>query len=215
MKQFLTATIIALLILPLAVVAQDVTPPKNNRRAGPPEAIIQPSLILGFNTTQIDGDGLSGFHKFGAAAGAGAYIRLPKNLMLNFEILYSQKGSRSSKTEAAQLGGDYKLILDYIDIPISLNYNDKDIVIGGLGVVVNNRIRYEETYGGVAYDTGYKRLGAEFLATLTFLIKRKYGINVRYTYSLNKINNADTPVPGGRGNQRITVLSLRFLYIFR
>lgn len=218
MKQFPTALFIVLFLLPATLLAQDLSNKKNKKNLNDPyrEQIIQPSIILGFNSTQIDGDNLSGFRKFGANAGGGAFIMLPKNFSVNFEILYSMKGSKSSKSEAARYNGDYKLILDYIDIPIGFNYHDKERAIFGLGVIVNNLVRYEETFGDTKLDSDYKRLGVEVMANLSFLIKRHYCINFRYQYSITQINNGTTATnPFNQGTQRSNILTMRFMYIFR
>lgn len=218
MKQFPRVLFIILFLLPITLLAQDVTKKKSKKALDDPyrEQIIQPSIILGFNSTQIDGDNLSGFRKFGANAGGGAFIMLPKNFSVNFEILYSMKGSKSSKSEAARYNGDYKLILDYIDIPIGFNYHDKERAIFGLGVIVNNLVRYEETFGATKLDSDYKKLGVEFMANLSFVIKRHYGINFRYQYSITQINNGATATnPFNQGTQRSNILTMRFMYIFR
>lgn len=183
----------------------------------PEEQIIQPSIILGFNTTQVEGDQLSGFRKFGANAGAGAFIRLPKSFAVKFEILYSQKGSKSSATEAAsRLSGPYKLILDYIDVPVTVNYIDKDRAIFGVGIVLSNLIRNKETLGGVELNSDFRRFGADVLVDITFLIKRRYGLNFRYTYGvMNFMNTADLMSPLRNGTPHHNVLTMRFMYIFR
>lgn len=183
----------------------------------PEEQIIQPAIILGFNSTQVEGDQLSGFRKFGANAGAGAFIRLPKNFAVKFEILYSQKGSKSSATEAAsRLSGPYKLILDYIDVPISVNYIDKDRAIFGVGVVLSNLIRNQETLGGVDLNSTFNRFGADFMVDITFLIKRRYGINFRYSYGMMQfLENGDISSPLRNSTPHHNVLTMRFMYIFR
>lgn len=215
MKQFLPVVLFSLLLWPILATGQNIRKPA--KTVDPDrEPIIQAAIIAGLNTTQIDGDNLSGFRKFGANVGGGAFIRLPKGIMPSFEILYSQKGSKSSKTEAAnKVPGDYKLILDYLDVPVLINYNDKDRAIFGLGIVVNNLVRYKESLAGTAIDRNYKRRGVEFVANVTFLIKRVVGINFRYTYSITKINNDDSTATFAAGNQRSNVLTLRVMYIFR
>ena len=60
------------------------------------EPIFKPMIILGFNATQISGDNIAGYRKYGCNCGIGTFVRLPKNFSLGFEMLFSQKGSHSS-----------------------------------------------------------------------------------------------------------------------
>ena len=75
-------------------------------------------LILGLNGSQIDGDGMSGYHKPGLLAGAGVYFPISEQWTLGPEFCYSMKGSQTSSAQL-ELGYDriiYKL--NYIDLPI-------------------------------------------------------------------------------------------------
>ncbi|HXH19808.1 MAG TPA: porin family protein [Chitinophagales bacterium] len=187
------------------------------------ESIFKAALIMGFNATQVDGDDLAGYRKIGANAGGAAYVRLPKNFSFSFEILYSQKGSRSS---ASQTFGSqsYKLILDYVDVPVAFNYHDRDkhdrdIAIFGLGVVLNSLVRYKELRGGGEYEypegSPYRRFGAEVLGNVTFLFAKHFGVNLRFTYSLTNITNRPLPFSNLKnGGQRNNVVTLRGMYFF-
>ena len=185
------------------------------------ESIFQPALIVGFNATQVNGDNLAGYRKMGANVGAAAYIHLPKNLSVNFEILYSQKGSKSGTnelfTDNTKTYRSYKLIMDYVDIPILLNYHDKDAAIFGIGLVYTNLIRYKEFRGDYEFPSvnPYKTAGVEFLLNVIFVFKKKIGMNLRYTYSLSNTRKIPTDYPNGTNfTQRNNVLSLRAMYFF-
>lgn len=208
---YFTALLIFVSLIDVHAQDKKVVPPGK-------EQIIQPAIIAGFNVTQVDGDDLTGYHKFGANVGAGAYIRLPKNLSVSFEILYSQKGSKSSSVEKDIIGGKYKLILDYIDVPLMFNYHDKEIAIFGAGISVNNLIRYKQTFTGASKppDQEYKRIGIDGVMSVTFLIKGKIGVNMRYSYSMAKINSKAIPWSNlSYGQQRHNILGLRMMYIFK
>ncbi len=187
------------------------------------ESIFRPALILGFNASQVDGDNIAGYRKFGLNAGAAAFIRLPKNFTFNFEILFSQKGARNSPNQAF-MGEPFRLMLDYVDVPFVFNYHDRnsqgnDVAIFGIGVVFTSLVRYKEFRGGREWEypegSPYNRLGAEALANLTFVIRQHFGINLRYMYSMTNIVNRkmDFSAMPNQG-QRNNYLSLRFMYLF-
>ena len=55
--------------------------------------VFDAGVIVGMNFTQVHGDNLAGFNKFGLNTGAIAHINLNKSWSVSFEVLYTQKGS--------------------------------------------------------------------------------------------------------------------------
>lgn len=188
------------------------------------DPIFNPALILGFNASQVWGDQITGYRKFGANAGAAAYIRLPKHFSISFEILYSMKGSNSGSGERVTIGDTtydkFKLVMDYIDIPVMFNYHDKKIAIFGAGFSYTSLVRFKELRNGVEHDYGgkipYATPGLEFVANATFIIAKHYGINLRYNMSVLKINKQPIEYsPAKNGNQQHNYLTMRFMYFFK
>jgi len=95
--------------------------------------LIKASLPIGFNFTQIDGDGIAGYNKVGLSAGVGALIDINalQTFEAGFEILYNQLGSKSSGAQITLQGQSLKLTYNYLSIPVFVNY--KDIGKGYLG----------------------------------------------------------------------------------
>lgn len=189
------------------------------------KSVFRPALMVGMNATQVDGDDLAGYRKVGLNAGAGVYVLLPRNFSVNMEILYSQKGARTSANQMVQNSDDYKLILDYVDIPLIFNYHDKDnmkekdVAIFGLGFIVNTLVRNKQLFGGqecVGNDCNeYRKLGLEAVANVIFVFARKFGVNLRFTYSM--LNITSKPVDYSNlknGGQRNNVLTFRTMYFF-
>jgi hypothetical protein len=182
--------------------------------------IIRPYLTLGFNATQVFGDDISGFRKFGANGGAGTYIRLPKNFSVGFEILYNQKGSRAGSNEKLlDTVYEYKLILDYIDVPVMISYHDKDRAIFSVGLAYTALVRYKELRNEKEWEyaegSPYKRNGMEFVSSFTFIFAKHYGVNIRYCASLIDITSRPLPFSDRKGGGQINnYLSLRGTYLF-
>ncbi|MCF8331934.1 MAG: hypothetical protein K9H84_05735, partial [Bacteroidales bacterium] len=55
--------------------------------------VIKGAAILGTNLSQVDGDEIYGFHKFGLNVGASAIIPIDDRWSVSLETLYSEKGS--------------------------------------------------------------------------------------------------------------------------
>ncbi len=179
---------------------------------------------VGFNTSQIHGDDLAGFKKFGLNAGIGAHVMFTKNWSASIEILYSQRGASSHLVVKESFTDWRKIKLDYIDLPILFNYHDKDIAIFGLGVTIGTKVRYDETLvqGGEVIDTlysdvpggdPYNTFDIAGTANVTFLIKNKYGINLRYTHSFINTGKILFPESNLKNQGHIhQVATVRFIY---
>ncbi|CAN5198544.1 hypothetical protein BH09BAC1_BH09BAC1_00240 [soil metagenome] len=182
-----------------------------------PKPFIRAAIIAGMNVSQVDGDGIAGYRKFGANGGAAAYINLPKSFMVSFEILYSMRGAKASNYETIRDGRKLKLDLDYIEVPFMINYNDRDKAIFGVGVSWNTLVRSNISPEVLAENVVFKRTNLDFVGGVTFLIKKRYGINLRYSYSIIPVGNAVTTAGGIRttldGKLRNNVLGVRFIYL--
>jgi hypothetical protein len=104
-------------------------------------------LIAGVVTSQISGDGLGGWDKFGFAAGAWIEVPLSDRMGFNMAMKYINKGSRTKVDSVSfQTFGYY---LNYIDVPLLLTYSvhskpDKakvDLLLGPVaGILLNQKI---------------------------------------------------------------------------
>ena len=103
------------------------------------------SVIAGANASQVEGDDVRGYKKAGFVGGASVMIALDKKMQwfATVELLYSQKGSRSSTTRAfdttnyapamfldVDRNADYmesskykcRLDLDYVEVPVLFHF---------------------------------------------------------------------------------------------
>src|SRR5690606_12816075 len=73
-------------------------------------------ILAGINDSQVAGDSYSGFNKAGILVGLYSDIDIISKINLQFEINYSQKGSRK-KANTDEGDTEYFLLrFDYIDI---------------------------------------------------------------------------------------------------
>ena len=97
-------------------------------------------VLAGLSTSQVGGDGYSGFNKAGINAGFFANSSIGKEVDLQFELEYIQKGSR--KNPNTDKGDFSKLLLrlDYVQIPVLIKYHQKSFYLEGggyAGILVN------------------------------------------------------------------------------
>jgi len=193
---------------------------------------IRGAVIGGFNLTQVDGDEVYGFHKAGINLGASAIVPFGERWMVSLETIFNQKGSSQGKqystldSNGIEYTGEYKLKLDYLEVPVLVHYNDRDRIIVGAGISYGRLVNVKEWEHGrkvetTTLNTGpYARNDLNILADVRFRVYKKLYFNFRYAYSLVKIRTrVFDPIPGTPGtdkerNQYNNVLSFRLIYVF-
>jgi hypothetical protein len=191
---------------------------------------IQGAVMGGFNLTQVDGDEVYGFKKLGANVGLGAVVPFGKNFQFSLETVFSQKGANQKAQYLDSLNadtvytGEYKLALNYLEIPFLVMYNDKDIITAGAGFSYGRLVKVNEYEHGkkvetTSINTGpYNRNDFSILADLRFRVYKKLKVNLRYSYSLAKIRTRDFYDTNGKyyttRKQYNNVITLRLIYMF-
>jgi len=199
---------------------------------------IKGQIIAGMNLSQVDGDEVYGFHKAGLNAGLGAILPLGKNFSFTIETLFNQKGSYQGEqyedtvtnpsTGNKELWtGEYKLKLDYLEVPVLFHYTDKEIITAGIGFSYGRLVNVKEYEHGRQVETTtlnggpYDRNDYDVLVDLNFRVHKKiprFKMNIRYAYSMSKIRTRT--FLDKFGNETITrdqynnLFSLRLIYVF-
>jgi hypothetical protein len=189
---------------------------------------IQGAVIAGGNLSQVDGDEIFGFNKLGFNGGLGAVVPFGKNFQFSIETLFSQKGSyqgpqyEETDTAGNVTTGEYKLNLDYLEVPVMVLYNDKDVITGGVGFSYSRLVRVREYEHGQQVETTtlndgpYNRNDFSILADIRFRVYRQFKLNLRYTYSLAKIRTREYENLLGdtwTRDQFNNTISLRLIYM--
>lgn len=159
---------------------------------------IQGGLILGFNQSQVDGDEVYGFYKPGLNTGAIAIVPIGNNFFISLETIYSQRGaykkypySFDSTLTPAQLPY-YNLRLNYLDVPIGVQYNDKDVLVVGVGFTYGQLVSGSEIEHGKLVQWNSKRgpydkADYNVFVDTRFRLKWKIWFHFRYSYSIDYI----------------------------
>jgi len=80
------------------------------------------SAVVGLTAAQLGGDSLSGYDKLGTCFGAKLSYDIAEKFDLSMELLYSQRGSRSSL--GFSNNGSNSTALNYLEIPVYVTLND-------------------------------------------------------------------------------------------
>ena len=116
----------------------------------------------GFSATQVHGDQISGFNKFGLCAGATVDIRRSERQGLQWGILYTQKGSRRVPDTKNGDFNSWRYRFTYIDLPLIRTWNPAPEWWWGVGMQPSVLVAAEEDF----YGNGYSELSYLELNTI-------------------------------------------------
>jgi len=85
------------------------------------------AAVGGVNLSQIDGDNFSGFNKSGLVGGLRASTILKKQIQLDFELLFNQRGAISDRGAGfSRASHFFDVQLNYAEVPILFTYKWKE-----------------------------------------------------------------------------------------
>ncbi len=185
-------------------------------------------LTLGTNFTQVDGDNFAGYYKVGINGAAVVYAKLADQIMGGLEMSFTQKGARAAGAQVPQLGNDlstvlteYKINLNYLEVPVTINYFDQKENNFGLGIAYGQLIGSKETYrdgSGTLYENDaklfpFRKMDVNIVANTSIHIWKGLAVNIRYAYSMMSIRNARNFITG-RAQQYNNLWTTRLIYTF-
>ncbi len=169
----------------------------------------KPGLIFGAVASDVDGvdlkDNDNDFNKAGLTAGALLKTNLSEKNSLQFEILYTQKGSLQKPDSLGN--GYYKLNLNYVEIPLMIkhkivfNVRKKQItnfyIEAGPSYGRLVRVKQEGTYDyGSAYANNFKNDEIAINLGVGCRIVNNLYLNVRYCNSIIPVVKQNTTIKG-------------------
>jgi hypothetical protein len=166
------ALLFMVLMLPAFMTAQEErTPSKRNFKGG---------IVAGGVTSQISGDGLGGWDKFGITAGAWVRVPFSERTSATMSMKYINKGSRT-KPDTLNFN-TFAYQLNYIEVPIWFSYapskKDLDKLLINFGPyagylfnqkIISNGFDYEVNPPFESIDIGLE-LGVSFWVTPKFCV---------------------------------------------
>ncbi len=185
---------------------------------------IMGAAVVGVNATQVDGDEVYGFHKFGLNTGLAAIVPFGNKWSVSLETIYNQKGAHQKKQANDSLDGSYDLKLNYLEVPFLIQYTDKDIVTVGTGISWGRLVDISEQRNGynmpgTTIESGiYRSSDLNLLFDIKFRLIDRLRFNVRYAYSLRPIATREvidskTGKPNIR-DQYNNLFTFRLYYVF-
>ncbi len=182
-------------------------------------------FIGGVSTTQVSGDGLSGFNKMGPRV--GFYVNRKVNWYnIQLELQYLTKGSKKTINYSDQnkyidnmsfdFLHNYNFHLDYIGVPLVFSFNIKKNITVELGSSINVLINQKEEIDFyIDNSREVNRVESVVLIGLVYKLNEKYSLNIRGTNSIFPIRkHSSGEVYRLNRGQYNTCLNFNILYAF-
>ena len=145
----------------------------------------------GLTLSQVEGDELKGFRKWGYTGGVGAISSLDRNASwaLSVEALFSQRGSYNASGDPYSVD----LPLNYVDVPLLVHFRDPwGGILVGLGLCYSRLVQQPHSRGLYnpnyfmpdTTDMSFLRDDLTILADLRFAVWRSLWFNIRWQYSI-------------------------------
>jgi hypothetical protein len=154
-------------------------------------------LLAGIATTQVDGDTYAGYDKAGLFAGASVSSRFSKapKWSVSFEITYIQKGSRKVPHPDKGDFADYKLKLDYAEVPLLLKYDfnlsdstgqshSSFTLFGGLAIGALVHSKEWDAFGVLPQGVPFQKTDLSTILGLSYSVSEHVGFDARTEYSV-------------------------------
>ncbi len=175
-------------------------------------------LEAGASTSQVSGDALSGYDKFGLSAGPYIRASFSEKISARMSILYINKGSKKNANPDNNDFRTYVIALNYVEIPVLFNYTYQNLR-GEAGVSFGTLLSSQEIDNGFSRDfqQPFDNNEYSFILGVNYLFAEKLFVNARFSQSIIPIRKAPSvvnPLSFYEAGQYNSVIQLMLGYEF-
>jgi len=146
-------------------------------------------LMVGITGSQMDGDNLDGFNKFGLSGGVFATRELNYLWGIQAELKFIMKGAAKPATNFDPT--IYKMTLFYYELPVlvTLKAAQKVKFESGLAFGYLTRANLNNEAGMQNVTSQFSNTDVSVLAGVYFILNEKLSTNLKYSYSIKRVSN--------------------------
>lgn len=153
-------------------------------------------VLAGVNASQIRGDSYSGFNKGGLLVGIYSDFTFSKDFSFQFELNYSQKGSRKNQDLENGDVDFFLLRMNYIEVPVMLRWKKGNFTYEG-GVYLGQFLDYhlEDENGVTTLEPEWNQFSNQDfggLIGLNYNFTKHLIMNWRYNHSILSFREFDS-----------------------
>lgn len=186
--------------------------------SGLSQLVFSGGIEAGAATSQVSGDALAGYDKFGLSAGPYVRASFSDKSSARMSILYVNKGSRKNPDTDNGDFRTYVLRLNYLEVPLLYNYTyDKFRVEVGLGVgtLIGSLIEEDGIERNILDP--FESIELSFLGGLNYVFTENIFVNARFSQSIIPVRKSPSvanPLSFYEAGQYNSVIQLMFGYEF-
>ncbi|MBS1763823.1 MAG: PorT family protein [Bacteroidetes bacterium] len=175
------------------------------------------AVIAGINSSQVSGDELSGFNKAGLLIGGSAILPVSKKSLVEMELLFIQKGSKTPAVKDGAANVYYKMSLNYLEVPLIYTFRPVKYVSlhagPTLGVLVGSK--EEDIAGELIGQPPFLKTELGIAGGLSIYFKDNFSLCMRLSNSLLPIRNTGANTRLFKSGQYNSGLAFFLQYTFK
>ncbi|MFO7655443.1 MAG: porin family protein [Bacteroidales bacterium] len=148
-------------------------------------------IFGGVAASQVDGDSYAGFDKVGLHGGVFVSTSITNKIGVQMEIKYTGRGARKKTSETNP--AVYQLSLNYIDIPLMVNFTAQQKFLFEAGLVPGYLFALSGEDSGGRVDSeqlaDFKKFDLNWMLGFRYKFTDKVSAGIRYSYSIFSIRD--------------------------
>lgn len=174
------------------------------------------AVLAGINSSQVSGDELSGFNKVGLFIGGSAILPVSEKSLVEMELLFIQKGSKTPTPKDGAANYFYRMSLNYLEVPLIYTFQPVKYVSvhagPTFGVLVGSR--EEDNAGELTGQIPFQKTELGIDGGLSVYFSEHLSLTMRLSTSLLPIRKTGANTPLFESGQYNSGLAFFLQYTF-
>lgn len=174
------------------------------------------AVLAGINSSQVSGDELSGFNKVGLFIGGSAILPVREKSLVEMELLFIQKGSKTPTPKNGAANYFYKMSLNYLEVPLIYTFRPVKYVSvhagPTFGVLVGSK--EEDNAGELTGQIPFQKTELGIDGGLSVYFSEHLSLTMRLSTSLLPIRKTGANTPLFESGQYNSGLAFFLQYTF-
>ncbi|MCB8931364.1 MAG: PorT family protein [Bacteroidia bacterium] len=174
------------------------------------------AVLAGINSSQVSGDELSGFNKVGLFIGGSAILPVSEKSLVEMELLFIQKGSKTPTPKNGAANYFYKMSLNYLEVPLIYTFRPVKYVSvhagPTFGVLVGSK--EEDNAGELTGQIPFQKTELGIDGGLSVYFSEHLSLTMRLSTSLLPIRKTGANTPLFESGQYNSGLAFFLQYTF-